>query len=169
MLFVAAIRLTLLNPDLKGSLGEPAFIFGLGFHLLAAFDLKVFQLLVFDLDVDAFIDLVALDDAGAFNLIPGIGIDFLVADAVAGLAVELVEGDAFAAGRGRIERNGAGDEGQLEIALPIWPAPYANSTLLNYNSVDRRELPHDRFGVQLQPRCDGPPEYRPHRQFRESD
>jgi hypothetical protein len=43
----------------------------------------------------------------------------LLAQSVAGLAVDLVEVDFLALGRGGVEDHGAGNEGELEIALPI--------------------------------------------------
>jgi hypothetical protein len=56
------------------------------------------RFLRFKLDILAFGDLVAFDDVGTFHIIPGYGIDFPVADAIASLFVELVEADLFSLG-----------------------------------------------------------------------
>jgi hypothetical protein len=56
------------------------------------------EFLRFKLDILAFGDLVAFDDVGTFHIIPGYGIDFPVADAIASLFVELVEADLFSLG-----------------------------------------------------------------------
>jgi hypothetical protein len=62
---------------------------------------------------------VALDDVLVGHLVAGVGIDLQVLDAMAGLPVELVERDLLALRRGRIERHGAGDEGQTQEAFPV--------------------------------------------------
>ena len=51
------------------------------------------------LDVLALGDLVAFDDVSTLHIVPGYGIDFPVADAIAGLLIELVEANLFPLGR----------------------------------------------------------------------
>jgi hypothetical protein len=63
-----------------------------------------FELLLRDLDESVGVDLVALDDILVGDLLASIGIDLGVLDAMAGLPVELIEGDFFGFRRGRIER-----------------------------------------------------------------
>jgi hypothetical protein len=67
----------------------------------------------------ALADLVALDDVIRIDLTAGLGIDLAVLDAVAGLSVELMEGDLLALGGRGEQRDRAGDEGELQIAFSI--------------------------------------------------
>jgi hypothetical protein len=69
---------------------------------VAALDLERLDFFVLDLEIDVLLDLVAFDDVGALNILGGLGIDFFVLDAVAGVAVELIEGDALRTRRRRI-------------------------------------------------------------------
>ena len=62
------------------------------------------------LDVFALGDLVAFDDVGTLHLVPAYGIDFPVADAIAGLFIELVEANLFPLGRSWKQRDGTGDK-----------------------------------------------------------
>ena len=83
------------------------------------FQRDVLELLLRHLDEGVGVDLVALDDVLVGDLLAGVGIDLGVFDAVAGLPVELIEGDLFGFGRGRIERDRTGDEGKAQEAFPV--------------------------------------------------
>jgi hypothetical protein len=90
----------------------------------------------FELDVFALANLVALDDVLALDLVAGVGIDLAVLDAVAGGLVELMEADLLPLGRRREKRDRAGNERELEVALPI-------STRCHGDSRTLRELKSD--------------------------
>jgi hypothetical protein len=77
------------------------------------------DLVLFDQNVFVLGDLVALDLIGGVDLLVGVGIDEAAPQAVAGLAVQEIEGDALLAGRRRVKLDGAGDEGELEKPLPV--------------------------------------------------
>ena len=83
------------------------------------FQRDVLELLLRHLDEGVGVDLVALDDVLVGDLLAGIGVHLGVLDAVAGLPVELVEGDLFGFRRGRIERYRTGDEGKAQEAFPV--------------------------------------------------
>ena len=83
------------------------------------FQRDVLELLLRHLDEGVGVDLVALDDVLVGDLLAGVGIHLGVLDAVAGLPVELVEGDLFGFRRGRIERYRTGDEGKTQEAFPV--------------------------------------------------
>ena len=88
------------------------------------FQRNVLKLLLRHLDEGIGINLVALDDVLARDLFTSVGVDLGVFDAVARLAVELIERDFFGFGGGRIERNGTGDERKAQeafLALLITP------------------------------------------------
>src|ERR1700730_9059600 len=65
-----------------------------------ALDRDGFKLLGIKLDVIALADLVAFNDVGGLDLIPVLGIDLAVHDAVPSLLVELMEADLLALGGG---------------------------------------------------------------------
>src|SRR5262249_25692663 len=77
------------------------------------------QFVVFDLDILILADLVTFDDIIAGNGLAGHRIDVLQLDPVARFAVEPVEADLFTRGGRRVNGDRGGDEGELEIALPI--------------------------------------------------
>jgi hypothetical protein len=77
------------------------------------------ELLWFKLDILALGDLVAFNDVATIHLITGFGVDFPVAEAIAGLFIELMEADLFSLGSRRKQRDGARDERELEVAFPI--------------------------------------------------
>ena len=77
------------------------------------------ELVLADLDIGVGVDLVALDDVVVGDLLAGVGIDLRVFDAMAGLAVDLVEGDLLGIRGGRIQRDRAGHERQPQKTLPI--------------------------------------------------
>jgi hypothetical protein len=60
-----------------------------------------------------------LDDVCGTCFVASLRIDFAVLDAVAGLLVELVKADFLALRGGWEQSNWAGNEGQLEITLPV--------------------------------------------------
>src|SRR5207344_1306415 len=86
---------------------------------LLAFQRDRFELLVADLDVVAFLDLVSLDDVLLLDFLAGVLVDLAVADAVAGLGVDLVEADFLSlAGRGeKLDR--ARNQRETKKTLPI--------------------------------------------------
>ena len=88
---------------------------------VVALELDRLDLVILDLDELALGDLVTLDLAVALDGIAGLLVDILAAHAVAGLAVESAEGNALRRGGRRIEGDGARNEGELEIAFPVWP------------------------------------------------
>jgi hypothetical protein len=57
--------------------------------------------------------------AGYKAVISGVRVDLGVLDAVAGFSVQLVERDLLGLGRGWIQRDWAGDEGQTQEAFPV--------------------------------------------------
>jgi len=77
------------------------------------------ELFRIDLDVFPLADLVALDDVGGIDLVPGFGIHLAVLDAMTGLLVELMEADLFTLRCRRKERDRAGDERELKVTFPI--------------------------------------------------
>jgi hypothetical protein len=92
------------------------------------FQRDLLELLLGDLDVLAFVELVALDDVLVGHLVPGVGIDLQVLDPMAGCPVELVERDLLALGRGRIERHRTGDKGQTQEAFPVGTGSHVRGT-----------------------------------------
>ena len=83
------------------------------------FQRDVLKLFLRHLDEGVGVDLVALDDVLVGDLLAGVGVHFGVFDAVAGLPVELVEGDFFGFRSGRIERYRTGDERKANEAFPV--------------------------------------------------
>ena len=73
---------------------------------LRRFDAQRLQLVVRDDDILVPLVFEALDDIGAFDLVTGLGIDELLADAVACLRIELMQPDIrrLAGRRGQIDR-----------------------------------------------------------------
>jgi hypothetical protein len=86
---------------------------------VAALDRDGVDLFVFDLQVDALVDLVTAPPVAGIDPVPGLLLDQLLAKAVAGLLIDLSEGDPLRSGRRRLERDRTRDEGKLEVALPI--------------------------------------------------
>ena len=86
---------------------------------VVALDRDRVDLLVRDLDIGALGVFVAAPLVGSLNRLARHLVDELLAQPVAGLLVDLAEGDALGtAGRG-MQRDRARDERELEIALPI--------------------------------------------------
>jgi hypothetical protein len=74
------------------------------------FQRDVVEFVLRHLDVGIGVDLVALHDVVVGDFLAGLGVDLGVFDAVAGLAVDLVEGDLLGVRRRRIEGDRAGHE-----------------------------------------------------------
>ena len=68
----------------------------------------VVELVLGHLDIGVGVDLVALHDVVGRDFLAGIGIDLGVFDAMAGLAIDLVEGDLFGIRGRRIKGDRAG-------------------------------------------------------------
>jgi hypothetical protein len=83
------------------------------------FKRDVLELLLRHLDEGIGVDLVPLDDVLVGDLLAGVGVDLGVLDAVAGLPVELIEGDLFGFRGGRIKRDRTGDERKAQEAFPV--------------------------------------------------
>jgi len=86
---------------------------------LRTFERDGLQFVVRDLDVFALGDFVALDDLVRRDFLAGLLVHLAVADAVAGLAVDLVEADLLALGRGGIKGDRTRDQRQSQISLPV--------------------------------------------------
>src|SRR3954469_19073172 len=67
----------------------------------------------------ALADLIALDDVLILHRFASLGVNSLELDAIARIAVDLVEPDLFAFRTGGIERYRARDERQSQVALPV--------------------------------------------------
>jgi hypothetical protein len=65
------------------------------------------------------VDLVALDDVLVGDLLAGVGVHLGILDAVAGLAVELIERDLLGLRCGRVERDRTIDERKAKEAFPV--------------------------------------------------
>ena len=83
------------------------------------FQRDVLELFLRHLDEGVGVDLVALDDVLVGDFLAGVGIHLDVFDAVAGLLVQLVEGDLFGLRGGRIERDRTGDERKAQKAFQL--------------------------------------------------
>ena len=70
------------------------------------FQRDVIELVLRHLDIGVGVDLVALHDVFVGDFLAGVGVDLGIFDAVAGLAVDLVEGDLFRIRRRRIQGDG---------------------------------------------------------------
>ena len=77
------------------------------------------ELVLRHLDVGVGVDLVALDDVLVGDFLAGVGVDLRIFDAVAGLLVDLVEGDLLGVGGGRIQRDRTGHERKAQEAFPV--------------------------------------------------
>src|ERR1700746_443827 len=88
------------------------------------------------LNVLAIADLIALDDVGGLDLLPALGIDLAVFDPMPGFLVDLMEADPLALRRGGKKSDRAGNEGELEIALPVGTGRHNYELLTQMNSQD---------------------------------
>jgi hypothetical protein len=91
---------------------------GLEIDGLRRFNLDRIEVLVIEQDILALVDLIALDDVGAIDLLAGLLVDHSHAQPVMRRLAELVEPDAAGLRRGRGERHGTGDEGQAQVPAP---------------------------------------------------
>ena len=87
------------------------------FERLLALQLDRIDLLGFEQDVIALLDLIALDDIGPVHW-PAVGIGGDHADAVVGVLMQHVEADIPGPAGGGVERHRTAHEGQAQIALP---------------------------------------------------
>jgi len=83
------------------------------------FQRNVVEFVLRHLDVGIGVDLVALHDVFVGDFLAGIGVDLRIFDAMAGLAVDLVEGDLLGVRRRRVQGDGARHERQAQKTLPI--------------------------------------------------
>jgi hypothetical protein len=97
-----------------------------------------FKLLLRHLDEGVGVDLVALDDVLVGDLFAGVSVDLGVLDAVAGLTIELVERDLFGLRRGRIKRDGTGDERKAQKAFPVGAGGHDTQNSFDGGSDSRR-------------------------------
>jgi hypothetical protein len=77
------------------------------------------KFILVDLDVMTFLDLVALDDLVRRDFLAGPFIDLAIANAIARLAIELIEADLVAICRRRENLYGTGHQRKTQEALPI--------------------------------------------------
>ena len=82
-------------------------------------DRDLVDLVLFHDHVFALADLVAFDLVRGIDDLLGLRINQLAAQAIARLAVEEMEGDALLLGRRWVELDGAGDQRELQISLPV--------------------------------------------------
>src|SRR3984957_15226261 len=106
------------------------------------FQRHVLKLLLRHLDEGVGVDLVAFDDVLVGDLLASIRVHLHVLDAMTGLSVELVEGDLLGLRRGRVERDGTGDERKAQEAFPIGAGGHGtqNSVLAAWTQDERRPL-----------------------------
>ena len=86
---------------------------------VAALDRYVGEFVVLDLHILVLADRVAFDLLLGRNFFLRDRIHHLALQAIAGSAVQGVEADLLRGRCRRIDRDGRGDEGELEVALPI--------------------------------------------------
>src|SRR5260370_22214407 len=98
------------------------------------------------------VGLVALYGVLVGGLLAGVGVDLGILDAVAGLPVELIEGDLFGFRRGRIERYRTGDEGKTQEAFPVSPGGHGRVPPLRLSRSSRTTQPRSRH-PSPHPRC----------------
>ena len=113
------------------------------FDRVLALDLQGLDLVVLDLDVDALVDLVAAPLVGGVHRLARLLIDQLLAQAIAGFLVDLAERDALGRCGGRIHRNRAGNQRELQVPLPIRTRRH-DATPLSV-STNLIKVPHQSF------------------------
>ena len=86
---------------------------------MPALHLDGFELVIIDLDIDTFVDLVASALVFGLDRLARLFIDELLAQPIAGLFVDLPKRDALGRRSRGTKRNGTRDERELEITLPI--------------------------------------------------
>ena len=93
---------------------------------MVAFDLDGLELLLFDLDILALLQLVAAALLVAFDDIAGLGVDHLLLQPVAGLLVDHVEAGFLDRRRGRIQHHRARHQGEFQRAFPVGAGGHCN-------------------------------------------
>ena len=102
-----------------------------------AFDFERVEFVVFDQQVFVLGDLVALGLVSGVDRLAGLVVDQLLAQAVAGLPVDLPERDALGGTGGRRQCDRTGDQRKLEIALPIGTRCHGGTPLQNSPAILR--------------------------------
>src|SRR5262249_53525212 len=91
---------------------------GVDSDCVGAFDPNLLDFLVLDLKILALANLVAPANVLLFDRLTGFGVDELLLQPVSGLFVDAGKRNALRAGRGRIKRDWARNQGQLKVTLP---------------------------------------------------
>jgi hypothetical protein len=94
----------------------------------------VFEFFLGDLDVGVGVDLERLDDVLVGDLHTDVSVHARVLYAMVGISVDLAEADLFRIGRGRIERDGTGDERKAQEAFPIGARGHGRELRLQLDS-----------------------------------
>ena len=99
---------------------------------MVALHLDRLDLLVLDQEIGVLRIFVSAALVGRLDRLAGDVVDELLAQPIAGLLVELAERHPLAGGRGGIDRDRAGNEGQLDVALPVGTSSRHAKLLLNH-------------------------------------
>jgi hypothetical protein len=97
---------------------------GFGYELVdldgtGGFQRDVLKLVLRHLDIGVGVDLVALHDIVGRDFLAGVGVDLGIFDAMAGLAVDLIEADLLGIRGCRIQSDRAGHERKAQKAFPV--------------------------------------------------
>ena len=111
--------------------------------------LDLVELAVVDRDIVALGDFIAAHALVALDDFAGFGIDILLLQAMAGLAIEEMERDALARARGGEEGDGTGDKRELQIALPVGPRCHTRTPCYAYSQSCTSPAPHLQGNVPL--------------------
>src|SRR5262249_25990078 len=108
----------------------------------------VVELVLGHLDIGVGIDLVAFDNVLVGHFLAAIRIDLGVFDAVAGLAVDLVEGNFFGIRRRRIKGDRAGHQRKAQKAFPVGAGGHENTPKTQQTTVKDTtpRVPFERAG-----------------------
>jgi hypothetical protein len=88
-------------------------------HRIVPQNAFVLELFLGHLDEGVGIDLVALDDVLAGDLLASVGVDLGVLDTAAGFSIELIKRDLLGFRSCRIRRDGTGDERKAQEAFSL--------------------------------------------------
>src|SRR3984893_13484143 len=102
---------------------------------VGTFDPNLLDFLVLHLEILALANLVAAANVLLFDRLAGFGVDALLLLPVSGIFVDPVERNALRTRRGRIKRDRARNQGQLEITLP--GGTRGHGTLLTHKRIVR--------------------------------